>query len=148
MATDLNSVILIGRLTRDAEIKYSTAGTAIGRMSIANTQSKKDGDQWTEEGHFFDCVLIGKRADALQRYLVKGQQIAIRGTLQQNRWQDKDTGQNRSKVEIFVLDIQLVGGKKSDGQSQSSDPVDTVKQVFEGSEAGFPDNGFDDDIPL
>ena len=133
--TDLNSVTLVGRLTRDCEIKYGTTGTAICRFSVANTQNRKDGDQWKEESHFFDCVMLGKRADALQKYLTKGQQVAILGVLQQQRWHDSQTGANRSRVEILVNDIQLVGGKR-DSQHQGGGDSEAV------------DNSFHDDIPF
>lgn len=113
MSTDLNSVTIVGRLTQDMEMKYSPGGVTFGRFAIANSQSKKQGEQWIEEGHIFDALIIGRRADALQRYLTKGQQVAVLGTLQQNRWQDKQTGQNRSRVEILVNDIQLVGGRRT-----------------------------------
>jgi single-strand DNA-binding protein len=159
MASDLNQVTLVGRLTRDVELKYSTSGTAIARFSLANTQSRKQGEQWVEEGHFFDCVMFGRRADALQRYLLKGQQIGILGTLQQSRWQDKQTGQNRSKVEILVDDIQLLGGKSngggaSGGQQQSGGNSYGGGQQssgggYQNQGSAMPaDDGFDDDIPL
>ncbi|AHC14716.1 single-stranded DNA-binding protein [Salinispira pacifica] len=156
MASDLNSVTLVGRLTRDAELKYSTNGTAIARFSIANTQSRKSGDQWTEESHFFDAVLLGRRADALQRYLSKGQQVVVLGTLQQNRWQDKQTGQNRSKVEILVNDIQLVGSRPGGGQNQGGysnqgggyNQNSTQGGGFNNQGPAPVDDGFDDDIPF
>ena len=145
MATDINSVIIVGRLTRDAEMKYSASGTAISRFSVANTQSRKDGDRWVEESHFFDAVMFGRRADALQRYLVKGKQVAVHGVLQQSRWQDKQTGQNRSRVEILVNDIQLIGGR-SDNRPNSDEMTGSTK---ENESQGKPaDDSFDDDIPF
>ena len=146
MASDINSVLIIGRLTRDAELKYSTSGTAISRLSIANTQSRKDGEQWVEESHFFDAVMFGRRADALQRYLVKGKQIAIQGVLRQDRWQDKQTGQNRSRVEILVNDIQLVGGRSDNRQARSDGPE--ASGAGSNQEATPVDSSFDDDIPF
>lgn len=153
MASDLNAVVIVGRLTRDAELKYSASGTAISRFSIANTQSRKKGDQWVEEGHFFDAILFGRRADALQRYLVKGKQVAVQGSLQQNRWQDKQTGQNRSRVEIMVNDIQLIGSSGGGGGSyagpssegESSAPPANQSDYHSGSS---DDSSFDDDIPF
>lgn len=152
MASDLNAVVIVGRLTRDAELKYSASGTAISRFSIANTQSRKKGDQWVEEGHFFDAILFGRRADALQRYLVKGKQVAVQGSLQQNRWQDKQTGQNRSRVEIMVNDIQLIGSSGGGGgyagpssEGESSAPPANQSDYHSGSS---DDSSFDDDIPF
>lgn len=108
MATDINSVVLIGRLTRDAELRYSNSGTAICKFSIALTTSRKQGDQWVEDSNFFDAVLMGRRAEALHKYMVKGKQIGIQGELRQSRWEQD--GQRRSRVEIFVNDVNLLGG--------------------------------------
>ena len=72
MATDINSVVVIGRLTRDAELRYSNSGTAICKFALANNYSRKQGDSWIEETNFFDAVLMGRRAEALHKYLVKG----------------------------------------------------------------------------
>jgi single-strand DNA-binding protein len=159
MASDLNSVTLVGRLTRDVELKYSTSGTAIARLSLGTTQSRKQGEQWVEESHYFDCIMFGRRADALQRYLTKGQQVGIIGTLQQNRWQDKQSGQNRSKVEILVDDIQLLGGKGSGGNGGGGGGSYGGPQSPSGGGYGGgysnqgqgsapADDGFDDDIPF
>jgi single-strand DNA-binding protein len=121
MATDINSVTLCGRLTRDMEVKYSSSGFAIGNFSLATSQSRKNGDTWEEQSHFFDCTLLGKRADALSQYMKKGQQIVVLGSLQQDRWQDSESGANRSKVKILVNDIQLVGGKKAEAPAKADD---------------------------
>jgi len=112
MAQDINNVTIVGRLTKDSELKYTNSGTAIAVMSIAVNRSKKDGDQWVEEANFFDISLWGRRGETLNQYLLKGQQIAVTGELRQERW-EKD-GQNRSKVLINASNIQLLGGKKSE----------------------------------
>lgn len=130
---DINQVTLVGRLTRDAELKYTTGGTAIAKFSIANNYSKKVGDQWQELVNYFDCTVFGKTAEALNQYLVKGKQVAIAGELQQNRWQQD--GQNRSKVEIRVHTLQLLGGK-----SGGSDAPVRQDSIDEGP--------FEDDIPF
>lgn len=111
--TDLNNVFLIGRLTRDMEIRYSNGGMAIGRFSLAVNRSKKTGDKWEDEANFFDCSLFGKTAETMSQYLAKGKQVAVSGELRQSRWEQD--GQNRSRVEIAVNNIQLLGGK-SEGQ--------------------------------
>jgi single-strand DNA-binding protein len=113
--SDLNHVILIGRLTRDAELKYTSNGTAVCRFSIAVNRKKKNGDQWVDEANFFDIVLWGRQGEALNQYLVKGKQIGVNGELRQERWQDKDSGQARSKVEVAASNIQLLGGGNNNG---------------------------------
>lgn len=136
MSTDINAVLIVGRLTRDVAMKTLPSGTTIAEFSIANGQSRKEGDEWQERAYFFDCVLIGKRAAALAKYLVKGKQLAIRGTLQQDRW-EKD-GVKHSRVKILVDDIQLLGGGR-----------DSEKQAEYGTQPGDLGVGDDgEDVPF
>lgn len=106
--SDVNVVAMSGRLTRDSESRYSAGGMAILKFSLANGQNKKVGDKWEKVSHFFDCTMLGKRAESLAQYLKKGTQVVIAGTLQLETW-EKD-GEKRSKVSILVNDLTLVGG--------------------------------------
>lgn len=112
---DINEVIIVGRLTRPAELRYSNNGTAICSFSIASNKSRKTPQGWQDEGHFFDVTFFGKQAEAVNQYLGKGQQIVVKGELHQDRWTDKNTNQNRSKVKIIAQNVQLVGGKSNGG---------------------------------
>ena len=112
--TDLNHVTLIGRLTRDAELKYTPNGFAISNFSIAVNRRRKNGEQWVEEANFFDITLYGKSAESLKQYLIKGKQVAVDGELRQDRWEQD--GQPRSRVVIAANNIQLLGGGGSSGQ--------------------------------
>ncbi len=145
---DINHVVLVGRLTRDAEIKYTNTGTAISKFSIAINRRRKINDQWTEEVNFFDIVLWGRQAESLTPYLVKGKQIGVQGELRQNRWEQD--GQARSRVEISALNIQLLGGRP--GAQSTPAPVSDTKSSEDehggGRDATPPDDGFDDDIPF
>lgn len=126
--TDINAVVLLGRLTRDAELKTTNSGFAICNFSLAVNGSKKNGDTWEDVAHFFDLTLLGKRGEALNQYLTKGQQVAIQGKLQQDRW-EKD-GQKRSRVKILVNDIELIGGKKPEapaGEKTEAAPVENFE---------------------
>ena len=105
---DVNHVILIGRLTRDAELKYTSGGMAVCKFAIAVNKRRKNGDQWVEEANFFDIVLWGRSGESLNQYLVKGKQVAVEGELHQNRWEQD--GQARSKIEIMANNVQLLGG--------------------------------------
>jgi single-strand DNA-binding protein len=139
---DINQVVLIGRLTRDVELKYTNSGFAIANLSLAVNRRVKRDDTWQEEGHFFNCVLIGKRAEALAQYLVKGKQVGIQGELRQNRWEQD--GQPRSRVEIFINDIQLLGGRVSEQSVRSAG-----EQAGQYSSPEIPTaDDFDDDIPF
>lgn len=122
--TDINTVVLVGRLTRDAELKYTKGGTAVMSFSIAVNKSKKEGDQWKDEGHFFDCSMFGKRAESLNQYLTKGMQIAISGSLEQQRWESKDGP--RSKVSVVVEELSMLGGKKGEKRERNSNHPDAV----------------------
>lgn len=130
--SDINHVVLVGRLTRDAELKFINTGTAVSKFSIAVNRGRNTDDGWKEEAHFFNIVLWGKRAESLSPYLLKGGQIGVEGELRQNRWKDQETGNSRSTVEIVATNIQLLQRPK--GQ-ESSEPIP------DGSE-------FQDDIPF
>lgn len=116
--SDINHVILVGRLTRDAELKYTANGMAVCKFSIAVNRRRKSGEQWIEEANFFDIVVWGKQGEALNQYLVKGKLIGVDGELRQDRWEQD--GQNRSKVEVVASNLQLLGGG---GLGQSSGGV-------------------------
>ena len=147
MAVDINVVVLVGRLTRDCELKTTPQGTPVCRFSIAVNRRKRTGDRWEDEVSYFDVVLWGKSAETLKPYLQKGRQVSIEGELRQNRWEQE--GKTNSKVEVVANNVQLLGGGNQgapapmqggpagrDVQSQSYSPVS-------GPEA-FDDN----DIPF
>jgi single-strand DNA-binding protein len=109
MANDLNKVVLIGRLTRDPELKQ-IGETTVGKFSLAVGSSYKKGNEKVDETSFFDCEVWGKLADVLGQYATKGKQIAIEGKLKQDTWDTQD-GKKASKVKIRVENFQLLGGK-------------------------------------
>lgn len=139
--TDINSVNVVGRLTRNIgtdqySFGYLQNGTAKAQVSIAVNRAKKQGEQWTDEVSFFDVVIWGKTAENLKSYLTKGKQIAIKGYLKQDRWRDKQTGENRSSVSIVADEVQLVGGQSQNGngqgyqQTQNYQPTAQAPQQF------------------
>lgn len=110
---DLNSVLTIGRLTRDAEVSYTTNGYAIGNLSIATNHMK-------DEVSYFNIKIINaKLTEGLKQYLTKGKQIAVEGYLKQERW-EKD-GQKQSRIIIIANNVQLLGGRSESGQSAPQD---------------------------
>ena len=118
---DINHVTLVGRLTRDAELKYTANGQAVCKFSVAVNRRRKNGGNWEDEANFFDIVVWGRQGESLAQYLVKGKQVGIDGELKQERWQ-KD-GQNRSKVEIVVNNLQLLGGDFSGGRKRKGSDI-------------------------
>ncbi|MDR0447901.1 MAG: single-stranded DNA-binding protein [Treponema sp.] len=152
---DINQVVLIGRLTRDAELKYTAAGQAVCKFSIAVNRRRKTGDQWVDEPSFFDIVLWGKQGETLHQYLVKGKQVGIDGELRQDRWEQD--GQNRSKVEIVANNIQLLGGGNNGPNTGGSSSFNSPGTSSSGSSTYRQDNSpkadnigdsFTDDIPF
>ncbi len=156
MANDINTVITIGRLTRDAALKYTQEGTAVSRFSLAiNRYGGKDKQ---DEVSFVDFVLWGNRAESLDPFLKKGRQICVQGELRQNRWEQD--GQNRSKIEIHVQNVQLLGGGEQSenstppqashrAESPTNKPVTPPQPRKEPEQRSFPGpEEFDDDIPF
>jgi len=155
---DLNHVVLIGRLTRDAELKYTANGQAVCKFALALNRRRKNGDQWVEEPNFFDIVLWGRQGETLNQYLVKGKQVAVDGELRQDRWEQD--GQNRSKVEIMANNVQLLGGGQGGGgggAAFSGSPSSYGSQQGRGGPQGrggaptggdAPADDFADDIPF
>ena len=131
---DINSVVLVGRLTKDAALKYTSGGTAISSFSIAVNRSVKSGDEWKDEASFFDVSYLGKAAEGVNKYLTKGQQVALEGELRQDRWEQD--GQTRSKVVVNASNVRLVGSADSPNHAarqqetardaQVSDPFDDL----------------------
>ena len=139
---DINHVVLVGRLTRDAELKYTAGGQAVCKFSVAVNRRRKNGDQWEDEANYFDVVLWGRQGESLNQYLVKGKTVGVEGELRQDRWQQD--GQNRSRVEIVAGNIQLLGGNPGGG-SQSGGSW----QAKNGENNPPPsDDNFTDDIPF
>ncbi len=147
MSSDINSLVIIGRLTRDCEVKALT-NTTVCNFSIAvNRRVKKEGVM-QEETSFFDIELYGKLAEALHKYLLKGRQVTIQGSLRQNRWEQD--GQKRSRVTVVVDNLQLLGG--------SADASSPRKFVEQGKQDDSPmpqesasfnqQEDFKDDIPF
>lgn len=162
MARDINHVVLVGRLTRDAELKYTPSGSPVASMGIAINRQKKNGDAWVDEANFFDVVLWGKIAESLAPYLTKGKQIGVDGELRQNRWQQD--GQNRSKVEVVANSLQLLGGSsgsstnyggdfssRGTNEEYSANNNGSYTQSYSSQSAPVPDSipdDFDDEIPF
>ena len=117
--TDLNSVIEIGRITRDIserDFGYTTGGTARLNLSIAVNRSEKRNGVWQDKVSYFDVTVWGKTAENIKAYLHKGKQIAVDGYLDQQRW-EKD-GVKYSKVVIIADSVQLLGGNENNAAPQ------------------------------
>jgi single-strand DNA-binding protein len=118
---NVNTVILIGNLTRDPEVKYSRAGKAMAQIGLAiNRKWKDDGGTQHEETTFVDVDLFGRIAEIAGEYLKKGSSVYIQGRLKLDAWDDKASGQKRSKLKIMGENLQLLGSKGSSSASTSA----------------------------
>ena len=107
MAGSLNVVVLVGNLTRDPELRYTPAGTAVTKFGLAVSNRRKVGEEWKDEPCFVDVSVFGRMAETSSEYLSKGRQCAVEGRLSYSKW-EKD-GQTRSKLEVIANNIQFLG---------------------------------------
>ena len=143
----VNKVILVGNLGRDAEVRYTSGGTAVATLSLATTDVWTDkGGQRQEKTEWHRVVLWGKTAETLQEYLLKGRQIYVEGRLQTRQWDDRD-GNKRYTTETRADRVVLLGGRGGGGGSSRSDDEGQQPQQQQVG-AGEPDVLTDDDIPF
>ena len=132
-----NKVILAGNLTRDPELRYTPKGTAVARIGLAcNRKWKSETGEMKEEVTFVDVDAFGKSAETIGQYLKKGRPILIEGRLRYDTWEDKQTGQKRSRLRVIGENLQLLGNKEDGGT-----PIPS-KQSTE--RPGVPEPDFDD----
>lgn len=148
-----NKVILMGNLTRDPEVKYTSGGTAIANISMAinRTWTNKDG-QKQEETTFVEVEAWDRQAEVIGQYFKKGKPIMVEGRLKYDQWDDKETGQKRSKLRVRLdrfefLDAGGGGGGGGGGyQSQSNAPAASgASGSSNAPAASLPE---DDDVPF
>ena len=126
----LNKVLLMGNLTRDPELTYTANGQAIAKFGIATNRKFKSGDGMKEEVTFVDCTAWTRTAEVICEHLHKGSPIFIEGRLTFSSWEDKNTGKNRSKLDVTVERFQFIGGQDS-GQ-QTNRKTSNQKPIDEG----------------
>jgi len=123
---DLSIAVLVGRLTRDAELKYTPSGQPICHFSIATGANVKKGGQWVDEASFWDVDLWGKQGESLNQYLTKGKMVAVEGSMRQDRWEQD--GQAKMKVIVNANSVQLLGGGQDSGQTRQDTRPDTRQE--------------------
>lgn len=134
----MNKYIFSGFLARDAEVRYTQSGKAVCSFTVAVKAGYGDNEK-TER---VKCALFGKRAEGkLPQYLVKGQQVVVEGEPSVESWNDKQSGEAKGALSVFVKDLELVG-KASGGHSQQQ----SHQQPQQSGGNNFDD--FDDDIPF
>ena len=113
---DTNTVVLVGRSTKDVELKTTTSGTNLATISLAVNHGKD------EEASFFDVICFSKTAENVAKYVKRGKQVIVSGRLQRRKWQTKE-GENRYSVEIIANQVQFVGGADN-AQTTKDAPID------------------------
>ena len=167
MATDLNRVLLIGRLTKEPELKQTGSGTSYCKFSIANNRNYTANGERKEEVSFFNCVAWARQAEIINQYCRKGKQVAIDGRLQQRSWMNQE-GKKQYATDIVVDSLQMLG-TPGDGGTDSSGgngygqgnqpqgrptPGDSYSGPTEGAAMDYGDPGpnppgkDDDDMPF
>lgn len=124
----INKVFISGNLTRDCELRATKGGSQVLTFGVAVNDRRRNpqSGEWEDVPNFIDCVVFGKRADALQRFLTKGMKVAIEGKLRWSQW-EKD-GQKRSKIEVIVDEVEFLSGSKAQNQPQSQQPNNYTNQ--------------------
>jgi single-strand DNA-binding protein len=136
---NLNKVMLIGNLTRDPEIKYTPKGQAIAELGLAiNRRYTTESGEKREETTFVDVTLWGRLAEIAKEYLTKGRPVYIEGRLTLDTWDDKQTGQKRSKMRVTGDQMQLLGSRADSGGSGGG---------FSGGSSGAPGEDFEQRPP-
>lgn len=141
---NINQCVFTGNLVRDMELRYTKANTAIGKFSLAVNEARKVGDEWKEEGHFFDFVVWGRRAESLSKYLTKGTKVLVVARAMHQTWETEEG--KRSRVEFKVQDLEFAGGKQSQGQSGGNSRPEAPAAPKEPS--SDLDDDFEDDVPF
>jgi single-strand DNA-binding protein len=145
---NVNKVILIGNVTRDVEVKFTPKGTAVAGITLAvNRNYKTDSGEKREEVTFVDVELWGRVAEIAGEYVKKGNPLYVEGRLKQDSWEDKDSGQKRTKLKVVAENIQLLGARQGAAKSTplpSSEGAAPEKNLYSPNEP-VP---ADDDIPF
>ncbi len=134
----VNRVILLGRLGKDAVLSYSPTGQPILKFSIATSEKFKAQDgKYVEKTEWHNCVMFGKRAEAIAKYLTKGLQIYLEGKLQTRKWEDKQKALHFS-TEVILEEIELLGEKRNQEQEKFDQVLGNMsKPVVDSDEIPF-----------
>ena len=153
-----NKVILMGNLTRDPEVRQSQGGTTIVKVVIAVNENRPDGQgRRKDQAHFFDLPLFGTRGEAFARFNKRGASVLVEGRLDFSSWDDKESGQKRSKVSVVVENWSFTGSKNDNaGGGQGGDQASPPQQNQQPPPAAVPSfpgpdsfgGGMSDDVPF
>ena len=134
-----NKVILLGNLTRDPQVRYTPSGSAVAEIGLAVNRywTDKQSNTRREETTFVDVTLWNRDAEVAGEYLAKGRSVLIEGRLQLDTWDDKQTGQKRSKLRVVAERMQMIGGRGEGGGGGRAGGAPVAAEHSEGPPAGF-----------
>ena len=137
----------MGNLTRDPELRYTPKGTAVAKLGLAVNRSWRNAEgQQQDETTFVDVDAFGKQAETLGQYMQKGRPILIEGRLKLDQWEDKSTGQSRSKLGVILEKFSFVGGGGQNSGNTTSSQATAPPPTSE--VPPFEDGPSDDDVPF
>jgi single-strand DNA-binding protein len=144
MAGDINRVTLVGRLTRDPELRHLPSGSPVLQMGLAvNGRQKDEGGNWIDKPNFFDVKVFGNQAEMLAQHLSKGRRVGIDGRLDWSSWEAQD-GSKRSKVEVVAFTVQFLDSRGESGGEREYVPAGDIAA----DRSDFGPSSADDDIPF
>jgi single-strand DNA-binding protein len=146
-----NKVILAGNLTRDPELRYTPKGTAVARLGLAcNRKWKSETGEMKEEVTFVDIDAFGKQAETIGQYLKKGRPILIEGRLRYETWDDKQSGQKKSKLGVVLESFQFLDSGMGRGEGGGEAPRRAAPAAPAAAPASEPDMPppESDDVPF
>jgi len=134
-----NKVILLGNLTRDPQVRYTPSGSAVAEIGLAVNRywTDKQSNTRREETTFVDVTLWNRDAEVAGEYLAKGRSVLIEGRLQLDTWDDKQTGQKRSKLRVVAERMQMIGGRGEGGGGGRAGGAPVAAEHSEGPPGGF-----------
>jgi len=129
--SDLNVVVLVGRLVRDPELRYTPHGAAVAEFTVAANRkfNRKDGEP-AQDVVFLDVVAWNRMAEVAAEFLKKGRQVAVTGALVQDRWDDKDSGQKRSRIRLQAQSLQFLGGGSKDAETSDHETPSATDEAL------------------
>ena len=153
MARGINKAIIVGNLGRDPEVRYTANGSAVANITVATSESWKDkqSGERQERTEWHRVVFFGRLAEIAEEYLKKGAQVYIEGSIRTQKWQDKESGQDRYTTEIVARDMQMLGSRGGDASGASDDDYSSATRSATASSGGGASGGdadLDDDIPF
>jgi single-strand DNA-binding protein len=139
----VNKVILVGNLGKDPEVRYTSGGQGVANLRIATSRSwtDKQSGQRKEETEWHDVEVWGKQAEQCGEYLAKGRQVYVEGRLKTDKWQDKQSGQERSKVKVVADTVRFLGGKGGGAGMGGGRGAGGGAPMADEPPGGFEDNG-------